>query len=147
LTPDTIRELAVPGEAVAEQVATLVALAIGKSAAVPMRGKDKLLARIRQTLMERAHDDSLSPLSVAAENGISKRYLHVLFASAGSTFSQELVAIRLERARVLLGDARFANLTVSEIAWRCGFADSSHFARRFYRAYGKSPTAYRRVHS
>lgn len=146
LNADTIEDLALPGVVVAEQVASLLALAIGKSP-VPGRGKGKLLPRIRQTLMERAHDESLTPLSVAAEHGISKRYVHTLFASVGSTFSHELIAIRLERARVLLADARFANLTVSEIAWRCGFGDSSHFARRFHRAYGKSPTDYRRLHS
>ncbi len=44
-----------------------------------------------------------------------------------------------------LGDPRFSDLTVSEIAWRCGFTDSSHFARRFAQRYGILHRAHRRV--
>jgi AraC-like DNA-binding protein len=76
--------------------------------------------------------------------GISKRYLHSLFAASGTTFCKELMSLRLERAARQLRDPQFANVSVSEIAWRCGFADSSHFARRFCQRYGTPPREYRR---
>jgi DNA-binding HxlR family transcriptional regulator len=41
--------------------------------------------------------------------------------------------------------ARFGKMSVSEIGWRCGFVDSSHFARRFQQKFGKSPSQYRRL--
>jgi AraC-like DNA-binding protein len=67
-----------------------------------------------------------------------------LRATLGTTFSKELMSIRLERARRHLADPQFSHLSISEVGWRCGFTDSSHFARRFHQCYGLSPRAYRR---
>ncbi len=52
--------------------------------------------------------------------------------------------LRLEAARRLLADRRWAALTVTEVAARCGFAEPSHFARRFRLAYGLGPVEFRR---
>lgn len=54
------------------------------------------------------------------------------------------ISLRLERAARQLRDPQFTNVSVSEIAWRCGFTDSSHFARRFCQRYGTPPREYRR---
>lgn len=145
LTPESLETLVVPTDWLAEQIAGLLALAIGCQTPDVTPTKRKLLSRIRQTLRATAHDEQTCPQSVAAEHKISKRYLHSLFAAEGTTFSRELVQIRLERSERLLRDARFGNLSVSEIGWRCGFADSSHFSRRFQQKYGKSPSEYRRL--
>jgi AraC-like DNA-binding protein len=51
--------------------------------------------------------------------------------------------VRLNCAHRLLSDQRFAGLTVSEVAARCGFLEPSHFARRFRKAYGAGPTEFR----
>ena len=51
--------------------------------------------------------------------------------------------MRLECAHRLLSDARFAALTVSEVAERSGFLEPSHFARRFRKAYEAGPTEFR----
>jgi len=66
-----------------------------------------------------------------------------LFAHTHSTFGDELMSMRLDCARRLLSDARFASLKVSDVAARCGFLEPSHFARRFRRAYGAGPTEFR----
>ena len=145
LTPKSLATLAIPGEVLAEQIAGLLALAINRHDPTLTVGQQKLLPRLRETLNALAHDESVSPQSVADAHGISKRYLHALFAAAGTTFSRELLEIRLQRAARLLRDAGFSRLSVSEIGWRCGFADSSHFARRFRNQFGKSPSDYRRA--
>lgn len=144
LTPESIDDLLVSGEVLSEQIASLLTLAIGLSGGETTPGRHKLLARIRQALLEQAHEETLTPAKVAQEHGISKRYLHFLFASAGTTFSKELMNIRLQRACRQLADPRFAGISVSDIAWRCGFTDSSHFARRFRQRYAASPREYRR---
>jgi AraC-like DNA-binding protein len=54
------------------------------------------------------------------------------------------MAIRLERARQMLHDRRFAHLPVGEIAMRCGFTDPSHFARRFRMQFRAAPAAFRK---
>jgi AraC-like DNA-binding protein len=51
-----------------------------------------------------------------------------------------LELIRLGRAATLL---ERSNLTVTEVAVSVGFRDPLHFSRRFRRAYGVSPRAYR----
>ncbi|MGH8259322.1 MAG: helix-turn-helix domain-containing protein [Steroidobacteraceae bacterium] len=129
--------LALPGSVVAEQVAALLALAAGPeihTAAAPT-----LLDELRQTLRDRLHEPELSPLEVANHHRVSRRTLHYAFARAGTTFVEQLMLLRLERARQILADPRFAGLPVSEVAARCGFADPSHFARRFRRHFDEAP--------
>ena len=145
LTPESLETLVVPTQWLAEQIAGLLALAIGCETPNATPARHKLLSRIRRTLTETAHDEQICPQSVAAAHNISKRYLHALFAAEGTTFGHELLEVRLVRAEGLLRDPRFAKTSISEIGWRCGFADSSHFARRFHQKFGKSPNEYRRL--
>jgi AraC family transcriptional regulator, positive regulator of tynA and feaB len=142
LDTDNEAELALPPETVAEQMAALLALAAGPDVQAST-GTEKLFARLRRTIRDRCHEAGLSPGAVAEEHGISKRYLHYLCAQAGTTFRNELMRVRLERARRLLGDRRFDSLPVSEVAARCGFVEPSHFARRFREAFGHGPTGFR----
>jgi AraC-like DNA-binding protein len=146
LDTDHDEELALPEGVVAEQIAALLALAAGPDAQVS-RATEKLLNRIRRTIRDRSHEPGLTPGSIAEAHGISKRYLHYLFAHSDSTFGNELMRMRLDCAHRLLSDSRFAGLTVSEVAARSGFLEPSHFARRFRKAYGAGPTEFRGVHS
>jgi AraC family transcriptional regulator, positive regulator of tynA and feaB len=134
--------LALPASVVAEQLAALLALAAG-SQVHAYTPSEKLLNRIRHTIRDRYHEPTLDAGVVAAANGISKRYLHYLFAHASSTFGNELMQVRLESARRLLSDKRYAGLRVSEVAARCGFLEPSHFARRFRKTFGVVPTEFR----
>jgi AraC-like DNA-binding protein len=47
-------------------------------------------------------------------------------------------------AAIALGDRRCADAPIGDIAARCGFAEASHFARRFRSAFGFAPSDYRR---
>lgn len=138
-------ELALPAGVVAEQIAALFALAAGPDAQISS-ASEKLLARLKQTIRDRCLEPDLSPGAVADMHGISRRYLHYVFANAGTTFGNELVRVRLEAARRLLSDKRYVALPVSEVAARCGFVEPSHFARRFRRAYGLGPREFRALH-
>jgi AraC-like DNA-binding protein len=133
-----------PGEMISEQVASLLRLAMSPLA--DGKGTERSGRRFREIIQlfrNRAHDETLSPDKVATLGGISKRSLHALFAAAGTTFSKELLSIRLERARQYLDDPQSSGIRVSDIGRRCGFVDASHFARRFTERYGISPRAYR----
>lgn len=50
---------------------------------------------------------------------------------------------RIERAKRLLDDR---NLTLTDIAYACGFASSAHFSTSFGRATGTTPSEYRRLY-
>ena len=94
---------------------------------------DPLFARIRGVIKDRFADPDFGPLEVAAETGISLRYVQKLFAERGSTCSELVYSIRLDHAAHLL--LRRASLDtgqpLSEIAYACGFRDYTHFARKF----------------
>jgi AraC-like DNA-binding protein len=143
LTPSSISSLVPYQTAIAEQIAVMLALSGTPSAPSVSTHKRALLRRLSETLRERCHEHELDPGAVALTLGVSRRYIHVLFASAGTTFTHELYECRLQRAQRLLGDKRFAGHGIAEIAWNCGFSEPSHFTRRFRERFGAAPTAYR----
>lgn len=141
LHPDSISRLALPAAAVAENVAVLLTLAAGpdsQARAVP------LLESLRSTLTDSLHEPGLCASHVATLHHISLRTLHYTFANARTTFLQELLRMRLERAQEMLNDESLSRLEIAEVADRCGFADPSHFARRFRQRFGQAPVQYRR---
>jgi AraC family transcriptional activator of tynA and feaB len=143
LDPTKIEELVLPGDVVADQIASLLVLASGARQGEGAT-RPGMLERLRGTLRERYFEVDLSPAAVAAEHGIGKRHLHFLFAKQDTTFGAELMAVRLERARQMLQDRRFDHVPVGEIATRCGFTDPSHFARRFRLRFRAAPAAFRK---
>lgn len=132
-----------PPAGVADQVAGLLTLALEPQRATG-RG-DGLLARIHDVMRHRFDDPALGPGDVAAAVGISKRYLHQLCAGSGATFNQHLFGLRIDHACRLLGNAANDALTITEIAFACGFADASYFSRVFRQRLQLTPSEYRRT--
>jgi AraC-like DNA-binding protein len=135
---DSCDKLALPADAIVEPIATLLKLAIGLDSEASVR-RPILFEQLLRTLRNRLHEPDLSPKTVAAEHGICTRTVHYVFAQAHTTFVERLMELRLERARAMLSDTQLLDLPVAELAARCGFADPSHFARRFRRRFGQSP--------
>jgi AraC-like DNA-binding protein len=108
------------------------------------RHADRLFARIRSIIKDRCADPDFGAADVAAETGISLRYVQKLLTARGSTCSELIYSIRLDHAAHLLG--RRASLRMGqqlrEIAYACGFRDYGHFARRFRDRFGHSPGAH-----
>lgn len=78
---------------------------------------------------------TLSPAGIAVALNISVRSLHRLFDSSGAeSVGSYIRRTRLARALQDILAAK-APVTISEIAHRWGFADSSHFTRRFREQY------------
>jgi AraC-like DNA-binding protein len=143
ISPDTLGQAGFPGSVLADQIAALLALAGSGRSPEQEAHRDPVLERLRDCLRERCHEQSLGPKIIAADQGISKRYLHMLFARAGTTFCDELMAVRLQRAHRMLADSRFSDMPIGEISFRCGFAEASHFARRFRQRFHASPSEFR----
>ncbi|MGO9931263.1 MAG: helix-turn-helix domain-containing protein [Steroidobacteraceae bacterium] len=143
VTPTTVGASGLPATVVAEQIVSLLGLAAAHDDASPTTHKRALLRRVTETIRERCHEPDLNPGTVAAALGLSRRYVHLLFASTGTTFSQELYACRLHKAQRLLCDKRYDGLGIAEIAWSCGFNVPSHFTHRFRERFGSAPSTYR----
>lgn len=87
-----------------------------------------------------ANPPSLDDL--AGEIGVSRRHFFRAFRqSTGKTPFSYLADARLKRAVDLL---RETDRSATDIALECGFANSSHFAYAFKRAYGARPVEFRR---
>ncbi len=72
---------------------------------------------------------------------LSKFYLTKLFKEQyGVTISDYILDLRIHRAKELL---RFSNQSLEEIASECGFYDLPYFSRKFKKAEGITPSAYR----
>lgn len=102
----------------------------------------RMTDRILRYIEVRLEDTSLTPHAIAEDNGISLRYLYLLFNERGLTVAGWIRQRRLERSRAELANGRNAR-TVAEIAYHWGFSDSAHFSRLFKSAFGVSPSVYK----
>lgn len=127
----------------ADQLGGAVALAFGPVKSENSAHCQKLYRRVQETLKGLAHDPDLEAKDVADALSISPRYLYKVLARENTTYCQELMRIRLNRAVHMLRDRRFDKVSVAEIAWRSGFRDPSHFSKRFRQSFGCPPGAFR----
>lgn len=88
-------------------------------------------------LMERTLDRPLSIAALALRAGQSRRKLETRFAKAlGISPGTYYLRLRLQAAHRLVSDTE---LSVRDIALRCGFDSLSSFSRAFKNQYGESP--------
>ena len=135
-------------QTVANHMRDLAALIIGatRDAGEMARLGGVRAARLQQILAEIkagfANPD-FSALSVARKLSLSPRYVQDLLHDTGASFSERVMELRLQKARVMLEDRRNLGLKVSAIAYACGFGDISYFNQCFRRRFGASPTQFR----
>ena len=126
----------------------LIALALGasKDAAHHAHMRGLRAARTQDVIARIAvgfADPAFSPDGLAAQLGVSVRYIQDLLQETGTPFSARVLEHRLQRARAMLGDQRNDTMRISEIARACGFNEVPYFNRCFRRRFGDSPTACR----
>ncbi|MFI7300871.1 AraC family transcriptional regulator [Streptomyces sp. NPDC050121] len=110
----------------------------------PETRRQTLVLRIRAFVQQHLHDPQLTPSAVAAAHHISTSYLHRLFEQEDETVAAWIRTQRLERARRALAEPTMRAIPIHAIAARSGFPRAADFTRAFRRAYGVSPTDYRR---
>lgn len=94
-------------------------------------------------MMESHIEDPVSLIRISERLNTSTRHLERLFArSLGIPPSKYYMQIRLREARELLVQT---GIPLSEIALRCGFSNTSHFARRYREFYSVLPSDERRL--
>ncbi len=132
-------------ELVVGHVYDLIALTLGanRDAGEVSAGRGVRAARlraIREDVAAHLADPALSVAAVARRQGVSPRYIGMLFDGCGTTFSGFVLEQRLARARQMLTDRRHAHHAIGTIAAACGFGDVSYFNRSFRRAFGATPS-------
>lgn len=97
------------------------------------------LGRAKHIIAKSLSDPDLTLVAVAAESGISLRYLHSLFRDEPWSALEYLKLQRLGRARQLLNLADPRITTVTDVALACGYSNLSQFSTAFRREFGLSP--------
>jgi AraC-like DNA-binding protein len=135
------------GALVATHVYDLMALAIGASgeSGEVARGRGARAARLQAIQAELARDPTLSVQEIARRQGVTPRYVQLLFEEQGTTCSEFATERKLDAARAMLRSPRFTGWSIAGIAFEAGFRDLSHFNRRFRRRFGVTPSEFRRI--
>lgn len=110
---------------------------------------DKHSWRVRRALDFIEMNRSVSGLGaddVARDQFISRRRLdQLMLQSVGQSIAAHLWARRLQQAATDLRDPAHAGQAVAQIAFANGFEDAGHFTRAFRKAYGLTPSAWRKT--
>jgi AraC family transcriptional regulator, positive regulator of tynA and feaB len=122
-----------------ENLCNLLALATTPESVTPNVDATAQLQAIQAYCRARLRDPDLSPAHVAAHFQISVRTLHARFEAAEQSFGKWLLNCRLDHChRALLDPAQDA-LSVSDLAYRYGFGDLSHFSKSFKVRFSRTP--------
>lgn len=93
-------------------------------------------SRVQQALLDALPDGAPAKTAIARKLGMSARNLQRHLAAEGTSFKDLLATARADLARTYVEEGR---LSVTEIAFMLGFADTSAFSRAFKRWTGTSP--------
>lgn len=133
------------GEVLGRHLVELLALALDRQAETDKGAASVIraahLRRAQAVILRDLADPALSPATVAARCGISRRYLHNLFEDSDMTAAQFIRHARLQAARDLL--AMRHDLSLADIAYRFGFSDQAQFSRLFRALFGQTPSSFR----
>jgi len=119
--------------------------AFAKDAARPMAPETRQsVAAMRLDLFKADIERSLADhgfdiARLARRHKVTPRYIQMLFADSGTTFTEFLRQQRLALAYRLLCDPTQAARNVADLAFAAGFNDLSHFNRVFRRRFGATP--------
>jgi AraC-like DNA-binding protein len=112
----------------------------------PFRGDSwdqSLPTVVKSYISQHLADPDLGAERIARAMFISVRQVYKLWETEPLPLGQWILERRLDAARHELTSRRGRSQTIAAIARRWGFADSTHFSRRFRRAYGLSPREWR----
>lgn len=134
-----LREMVVKGLGMA-LFATLADLTRGETP--DARQEPQRIFQIKWLVRDQLYNPELNVTFMAHRIGCSADYLsHVFHKETGETLIHYIHRQRMLGALEVIGNPA---LTVSEIAWACGFADAGYFTRVFRKHTGMTPQAYRK---
>jgi AraC family transcriptional regulator len=114
---------------------------LGRSNNAAAGKKPKWVSRLKEMLHESSTDCRLADLARAVD--VHPVHLSREFAKYfGASLGDYIRTIKVQRAMTLLPDTE---LSLTDIAFECEFADQSHFIRSFKSYYHITPLLYRKL--
>jgi AraC family transcriptional regulator, positive regulator of tynA and feaB len=114
----------------------------GRTAAETVRAA--VFVAADRVITRRFGEPNLTPARIARDIGVSSRTLERAFAAHGETVMRRVFNERLSQAARHLRSPASAHRSITDIAFACGFSDSSHFGRLFFRKMQVTPSQWRR---
>jgi AraC-like DNA-binding protein len=124
--------------------ATRDAAAVAKARGLRAARSADLYARAGRLIALRSDDPDLTCGEIAHRFSVSSRLLQKIFAERGETVMGRLWEERVNRAARLLSAPEAADRSITDIAFACGFNDSSHFGRVFAVRMDMTPSQWRK---
>jgi AraC-like DNA-binding protein len=84
-------------------------------------------------------DPAFSVRGLALKVGLAPRSVQNLLSETGTSFTERVLELRLQKARAMLASPRLDKMRIGDIAYACGFNEVSYFNRSFRRRFGCSP--------
>lgn len=103
------------------------------------------LAAIKADIRENLSSPRLSLDWLAARHNMSPRAIRDLFYGEGTSYSDHLLCVRLDRARDMLCAPAWEGQMITTIAFEAGFGDLSWFYQAFRRRFGMTPSEMREI--
>lgn len=126
-----------------ENFCNLLALASARDVTLTRLQPELQIEAMLAFSQQNLHDSELSPQRVADHLGVSVRTLHLRFKQIGQTFGHYVLDSRLEACGTALRDPHQRASNISDIAYRWGFNDLSHFNKAFRARFGMTPREWR----
>lgn len=142
----TVQQFDFAAERCADLVIGALAGSIGQAGQLS-QNRSVVLHRMKHFIERHLQDETLNLARIAAAAGVSVRYVNDVFQSDQTSAMRYVWRRRLDNCARDLMSPNWASASVSEIAFRWGFSDSAHFSRAFRKAYGVTPTEWRKTNS
>jgi AraC family transcriptional activator of tynA and feaB len=103
------------------------------------RGQSLALTQIKAYIEQHLSNPELNTAMIVEAVGLSPRYINALFAKEACSLMRYVLQRRLERCYQDILNSEQHGLRISDIAFRWGFNDLSHFSRTFKLRFELSP--------
>lgn len=134
-----------------QHILDLAVLAAVRLRPVGESSESAVVAARRASVMEyieaRIGDPELGVTRVSNALRLSPRYIQRLFRASGTSLTDHVNELRLQRAFALLTRADQSRERIADIAMTVGFSDVSYFNRLFRSRFGDTPGGVRRSQS
>ncbi len=115
----------------------LLAMSINEGRSVPTAPASTRYDDALSYLSDHLGDPTLNIAALSQYLGMASRTVQELFKTQGTTFTEQVMHLRLEAAAQLLRQT--PSNTVAQVAYSVGFSDLSYFHRQFRRCFGITP--------
>jgi AraC-like DNA-binding protein len=137
---------AMVGQATTDLVRATILAAVDDEPFRPGSMQPSAVTVIKSFIAQNLADPDLGAEQLARAMFVSVRQVYKFWETEPCPLGQWITQCRLEAARDELTSPRGRDRTTASIARHWGFADATHFGRRFRQAYGMSPREWRHAH-